>query len=353
MSHILGWDIGGVNTKAARVENGAVVSTCSRAFEIQYHAGALAELLAEIAGELGDTPVAHAVTMTAELSQLFRTKREGVAFVLGAVRAAFPGALVRIHAVDGRFLSIEEAAGEPLAVAASNWAATARVVGADFPDALLIDVGTTTADVIPIVGGAVAARGETDPARLLSGELVYTGAVRTPVEAIVRTVPLWGGVARVSAEGFALSGDVHLWLGALEPSVYTAPTPDGRPATRAFAGERLARVVCADRDMLDDEAVTTIAGAIAEAQVETIADAARTVRARHPALDSAVVTGLGDFLAAAAARRAGLHTTFLADVLGRDGARSAPASAVALLLAGRMERAPVTGRQPSSVHAER
>jgi probable H4MPT-linked C1 transfer pathway protein len=250
---------------------------------------------------------------------------------------------VRIHTVDGRFLSIEDAARAPLAVAASNWAATARIVARDFPDCLLIDVGTTTADVIPIVGGEMAARGDTDPARLLHGELVYTGAVRTPVEAIVRTVPLWGKHAPVSAEGFALSGDVHLWLGTLRSADYTAPTPDGRPATRSFAGERLARVVCADRDMLDDEAVTMIASAIAEAQVETIADAARTVRARHSSLGSAVVTGLGDFLAEAAAHRAGLHVIPLADSLGLDASRNAPASAVALLLTGERERAPLVG----------
>jgi len=54
------------------------------------------------------------------------------------------------------------------------------------------------------------------------------------------------------------------------------------------------------------------------------------VRARHPALTRAVVTGLGEFLAAAAARRVGLHVTHLSDTLG-PAARHAPAAAVALL----------------------
>jgi probable H4MPT-linked C1 transfer pathway protein len=245
-------------------------------------------------------------------------------------------AAVQIYTVDGRFLSVAEAAREPLAVAASNWAATARVVARDFPDCVVIDVGTTTADVVPIASGVVVARGATDAQRLLHGELVYTGAVRTPVEAIVRTVPLWGGKARVSAEGFALSGDVHLWLGALDPSAYTVPTPDGRPATHPFAGERLARVICADRDMLDDQTLTAIATSIAETQIQTIADAVHGVCTHHPSIRSAVVTGLGDFLAIAAARRVGLHVIHLSATLGDDAARSAPASAVALLLASQM-----------------
>ncbi len=99
---------------------------------------------------------------------MFRTKREGVSFVLAAVEAAFGSAFVRVYAVDGRFLTIGDAREEPLAVAAANWAATARAIAAYHPDALLVDVGTTTTDIIPIVGGTVAASGahRSRPARL-------------------------------------------------------------------------------------------------------------------------------------------------------------------------------------------
>jgi hypothetical protein len=205
--------------------------------------------------------------------------------------------------------------------------ATAEIVARHHPDTLLIDVGTTTADLIPIAGGRVAATGRTDPERLASGELVYTGAVRTPVEAIVRDVPLGDGSASVSAEGFALIGDVHVWLGALDPADYDAATPDRRPATPDFAGERLARVVCADRDLLDDPAITRIARAIADQQVAQLARAIRRVAATHPAITTAVLTGLGAFVGARAAQTAGLRTTPLSSRLGASGARSAPAAA--------------------------
>ena len=186
---------------------------------------------------------------------MFRTKRDGVAFVLDAVQAAFPADDIHVFAVDGRFLSPARcAAPDPLAVAAANWSATARSIAAHHPDALLVDVGTTTTDIMPIVDGKVAARGWTDPDRLASGELVYTGALRTPVEAIVSEVPYGDGTAGVSAEGFALAGDVHVWRGSLAPSDYTVPTPDGRPPTPEFCGERLARVICADRELIDRDA---------------------------------------------------------------------------------------------------
>ena len=172
-----------------------------------------------------------------------------------------------------------------------------------------------------------------DPERLASGELVYTGALRTPVEAIVRAVPYRDGMAGVSAESFALVGDVHLWRGRLAPEDYTVPTPDGRPATREYAGERLARVICADREMLDEEAITRIADAIASEQITAVARAIRQVVSRHPEIRTAVVTGLGSFIGVDAARAAGLEVRALADDIGEDAARYAPAAAVALLCA--------------------
>ena len=334
MSVILGWDIGGVNTKVARVSGGTVLAVCSRPFELQHAPGALVSVLRELASEAGGSDAdMHAVTMTAELSQMFRTKRDGVHFVLDAVAAAFPGATICVYAVDGRFLTVADAGDAPLLVAAANWAATARVVAQSLPDALLIDIGTTSTDIIPIVDGEVAASGWTDPDRLASGELVYSGAVRTPVEALAVSVPLQGREVGLSAEAFALSGDVHVWRGELEPADYSTPTPDRRPATREFAGERLARAICADREMVKEAGVTEIANALAMAQAERIAAAIGHVRARHVALHTAVVTGVGAFIAERAARLAGLDVVSLASALGSDAARCAPAASVALLLA--------------------
>ncbi|HEX4575580.1 MAG TPA: hydantoinase/oxoprolinase family protein, partial [Gemmatimonadales bacterium] len=245
MSGVLGWDIGGVHTKAARVAGTQVVAARAVPYEIQRAPAALAPLLARLARELGAAPdEPHAVTMTAELSQLFRTKRDGVAFVLDAVTAAFPGAAVHVWAVDGRWRTPDRARRDWLAVAAANWAAAACWVGRTVPDCILIDTGSTTTDIIPIVGGAPAAAGRTDLDRLGEGELVYSGALRTPAEAIATSVPVRGRPTGLSAEGFALAGDAYVWRGQLDPADYTLPTPDGRPATREFAGERLARLVC-------------------------------------------------------------------------------------------------------------
>ena len=148
----------------------------------------------------------HAVTMTAELSQMFRTKRDGVAFVLDAMETAFAGADIDVFTVDGAFVDVAQAMRNPLSVAAANWTATATMVANTFHDGLLIDIGTTTTDIIPIVGGRVVASGRTDPDRLASGELVYTGAVRTAIEAITSEVPLRGGHGSRVRRGLCAGG---------------------------------------------------------------------------------------------------------------------------------------------------
>jgi probable H4MPT-linked C1 transfer pathway protein len=340
---VIGWDIGGVNTKAARVQGDAPLAAHNAPFEIQRAPASLAARLEGIATMLGaEQSDEHAITMTAELSQLFRTKRDGVTYVLDAVERAFPAARTLVYTVDGRFLDLHCARAAPLLVAASNWAATASLVATRVADAILVDVGTTTTDIIPISGECVAAIGHTDPERLLSGELLYLGAVRTPVEAIVHHVPLHDGLAGVSAESFALAGDVHLWRGDLGPEGYTTHTPDTRPATREFAGERIARTVCADRDLLGDSDIDRIAAFVADTMVARIAASITRVRARHPHIETAVIAGHGAFLARAAARRAGLRVAH-DDLLAAGAPRTAGAEsafAVACLLERWLQSSP-------------
>src|ERR671913_538083 len=91
--NIVGWDIGGVNTKAARLgadSGGSECQTICLPYELQHEPSALAAVLRSAARQIGEAAGdRHAITMTAELSQAFRTKREGIAFVLDALESVF------------------------------------------------------------------------------------------------------------------------------------------------------------------------------------------------------------------------------------------------------------------------
>jgi dihydroneopterin aldolase len=99
--------------------------------------------------------------------------------------------------------------------------------------------------------------------------------------------------------------------------------------------------------MLSPAAVDRIARFLADAQVERIATALRRISGRE-SLREAVVTGVGEFIAVEAALRAGLTVARLADQLGRDASRTAPAAAVALLLSRRSGDDSETTRGPAA-----
>jgi probable H4MPT-linked C1 transfer pathway protein len=326
----LALDIGGANTKAAWLQ-GETLHTVSRPFEVWRERAALTAVLREVATAVaGNPPEAVAITTTAELSDAFRTKREGVSFVLDAAHDALGE--VSVLTTAGELVPIEVARERPWDVAAANWVATAMAVAGAHPDALLIDVGSTTADVVPIAGGEVAATAHNDLDRLLAGELVYTGVLRTNLAAIAPRVPVRGAWCPVSSEYFAISGDVHLVLAHLTPEAYDCPTPDGRPATTAFARERIARLVCADVEQLDAAEIDAIAAFLHGEQLRLIEEAARRVERALPPDAPVVAVGTGAFLGVEAAARLGRATA----PWGGTGGEVAPAAALAALLAARL-----------------
>jgi probable H4MPT-linked C1 transfer pathway protein len=323
-------DIGGANTKAAWLD-GASLRTVSRPFEVWRERAALAAVLRDVAADVaGDAAHAVAITMTAELSDAFRTKREGVSFVLDAAQDALGDRPLRVLTTAGELVPVEVARARPWDVAAANWVATALAVADACPDALLIDVGSTTADIVPIAAGRVAATGHNDLDRLLAGELVYTGVLRTNLTAIAPSVPVRGDRCPVSSEYFAISADVHLVLGHVTPEQYDCPTPDGRPPTVPFARERIARLVCADVEQLGEHEIDAIAAFLHGEQLRQLEDAARRVQLPLPADAPVVAVGSGAFLGrevAARMKRAVAEAPAGGDV--------GPAAALAALLAAR------------------
>jgi probable H4MPT-linked C1 transfer pathway protein len=347
--YYLGIDIGGANTKAALIEThqGCLkgVGAVKRYFPLWKKRRELPQLLREVGRELigsKETPPIG-VTMTAELCDCYKTKGEGVSHVLESCRESFPGAIIKVLDVYGGLIGLEEAIEEPLRVAASNWVATGWMVSHLYRDCIVVDVGSTTTSIIPIINGRIVAEGRNDLEKLMNGELVYTGSLRTNIAALVDRVPVKGGWARVSSELFALSGDIHLLLDHIGEEDYTTETADGRGVSKGEARARLARVVCADAEMLGEEEILELARYIYRRQVDLIVEAIEEVWGRVRGDRSKdiplVAAGLGaEFLASVAGERAGFRRIIdLSGVLGGDVSLMAPSVGVALMLASMME----------------
>jgi probable H4MPT-linked C1 transfer pathway protein len=340
LSPWLGLDIGGANLKAAHTHGW----TRSAHFPMWLGANQLALHLAKL---LDDAPAFEGVglTMTGELADCFATRAEGVAVILEQVTSILPAPMVRVYCVDGSWRSPSQAARDPWLAAASNWHALSHWASrwVNHPLGIVIDVGSTTIDVIPVHSGGVATRSRTDSQRLRRRELLYTGVERSNLAGIIRWAPLFGGRCPVMNEQFATTRDVYLWLGHLPPDPKDCNTADGRPADRESARHRLARVVGEDGSTLADEDISAIAEHVFRRQTAALARAIHKVSCRldrglghsSPSQKTAILCGHGDFLAQAALHPDSpfANTIALGELIGEEMSRSAPAFAVAALAA--------------------
>lgn len=147
MVDVLGYDVGGANTKAAlvRVKNGKLLDAkvAVEYFPVWKEPEKLVNVLLTLKGRLGGSRLdGVGVTMTAELSDAYQTKREGVNHVLGCVKKAFPEVPVYVLNTDAELESLEVANQEPLGVAAANWAATGWLVAQHLKNCVVVDVGS-------------------------------------------------------------------------------------------------------------------------------------------------------------------------------------------------------------------
>jgi hypothetical protein len=364
--HVIGLDIGGANLKAADNDGNAVSRPFALWREPQRLCEELASLMAALSFRRTDFQSVRrrtsaigrpdltdglkirptervdriAVTMTAELCDCFATKAEGIDFILGSIETAADGTEILVWQTGGEFVAPDVAREIPQLVAAANWHALATFCGRMVPQgaALLIDVGSTTTDLIPLLDGRPVATGMTDRERLQSGELVYTGVRRTPVCALAREVTIGDESCALAAEFFATALDVYLLLGDVPEDPDDCDTTNGKPATRAAAIDRLARMVCCDRTELSQADVVSIASQLAEIQRSTVAAAVLRVLQYLPSPCLTVITsGSGEFLARRVVEQvpelAAADRISLPQVLGPEVATAACAYAVARLAA--------------------
>jgi probable H4MPT-linked C1 transfer pathway protein len=352
----IGLDVGGANVKAVklRVRSGSIkIEDIARVYNPLWISGreSLERVLEELKNSFLQTSKSYVVStcMTAELSDVFEDKQAGVYYVVNTVEKVFQDALHKFYvSTDVMLIDAKTAIQNYLSVAAANWAASAWLLEKiaeerGFRNIVFVDIGSTTTTIIPVVNGKTIVRGRTDPEKLVFGELVYTGALRTNVCAIVDRVPYKGLWARVSSERFALSGDVHLALGFIKSEDYTTETADNRGKSLGEAIARLSRVPCADSKMLTMQEVVEIARYIYEAQVFKVFEALIQIRSWLASigadLDSFVimVAGVGKRLALEASERAGFKQFVdVDDVIGEKISPVLPAYAAALMALNRV-----------------
>jgi len=243
---IFGWDIGGAHLKLA-IKETCLTHVQQYVCPIWQGMDKLEKILQHITQEFPVVQQAqHHITMTAELADIFPDRETGIQQIHECISRYLP--IENIYYFTGDAL-IQGALINPQhyqAIASANWLATTCHISQYHAEGLVIDVGSTTTDIIPFFAGEPAHRGYTDQERLYTGELVYTGITRTALMSLTDKAPWAGQWLPLMAEHFATTADIYRLTEQLPSDVDLHPAADNGEKTLLGSARRLARLLAND-----------------------------------------------------------------------------------------------------------
>lgn len=301
----IGWDIGGAHLKVAGINPaGELIYVNQFATPLWQGLDKLQQAMPIAIKQLPRELPRHAVTMTAELVDIFPNRVEGVR-ILKQLCQQYLGNALDLYATGQGFVAADPLQEDSHEIASANWYASAELVATHVNSGLFIDIGSTTTDIVPFANKQLLNLGNNDHARMQHDELVYTGVIRTSLMALARRVPFNGHEQGIAAEHFATTADVYRILGDLDEDTDQMQTADGAGKDRDASIRRLARMVGADAgDYQDEQVWLNLASHFAELQLQELAQAVRTIQSRVPEFERRIVgAGAGRFLLRALADR--------------------------------------------------
>ncbi|MFW5427001.1 MAG: hydantoinase/oxoprolinase family protein [Methylophagaceae bacterium] len=335
---ISGWDIGGAHLKVARCDdkgnNFQVIQVpCPLWQGIEYLKQAIEAILAELDSQHDLT----AITMTGELVDIFADRKSGVAEILNCVAKHIEPKNMKVYGGQAGWLSIEQATRQWQMVASRNWQASASIAAAHQQNGLFIDIGSTTCDIIPLINGKASSHGFNDIERQTSRELLYTGAIRTPLISLCQSAPFKGELVSLAAEVFATTGDCWVLLDKLNPESIQDISADNKPWHTQFCANRIAHLLGTDAVQTQLQPWQQLAQWFAQQQCHLVINAILHVISSHkmlPANAPIIGAGVGCFIAKMCAQqldRPYLDFNDLLAIPDTEASDHAPAVAVALL----------------------
>jgi len=337
-----GWDIGGAHLKVAYINaEGDIIAAKQLPSPLWKGLDTLVNALKLASDQLPQTEIFHSVTTTAELADIFTNRHQGVLRIKRELCHVLGGDQFCFYAGNAGMVPASQFENYTNQIASSNWHATANYVARLIKSGILIDVGSTTTDIIPFADGKLLNQGSTDFERMQTNELVYTGIVRTPIMAVVDCVPHLGQWVNTAAEHFATMADIIRLTGELNEYDDMMETADGAGKELIDSARRLARMLGTDITQANTLSHwKTTARYIAEQQLLKMQQALLQILFRVSSDEETMIVGAGAgrFIVEKLARRNGLRYIDIAELLNasikvrEEAARCAAAVSVAQIM---------------------
>ena len=313
-----GWDIGGAHVKLAFIKDN---NLCVYQWDCPLWKGVheLVDVLQRAFKEIPRSIVNHHVTMTGELVDIFVSRDQGVKEIMRIFLEQVDNkSNVKFFSRTG-LVSYEQALSDTQSIASANWVASGRCVSRIGASAIFVDMGSTTTDVLSINDKNLKLNGLTDFERLRSGELVYTGVVRSCVNTLCQQIPYKGDMIPLMAEYFAVSSDIYRILDWLPSHADYGNTMDGQPKDKASSMRRLARMIGEDYRYEDSDEWVSVAEYVAGQQMEMIKKSIKKLLCEDTNAVTIVGAGVGRFVIERLASNLSIHYQDFTDYIVPDG----------------------------------
>ena len=236
--YYLGIDIGGANLKIVGLNKKKQINFVSQEkCEIWKGLSKFDDKITKINKIISKKTVVG-VTMTAEMCDNFKKRKEGVKRIIKHIRRSLNKNVYFWENIKNKSFSINPSYKN---VASMNWLATGTLISKKISNAIVIDLGSTTTDLIFIRKNQIINKGFSDLKRIIFSELIYTGFTRTPIFGITNKLKFNKKNYPVLPENFANISDVYRVLKKASSRIDLFDTMDGRSKSFLNSSRRIAR----------------------------------------------------------------------------------------------------------------
>lgn len=238
----IGWDIGGAHTKYAILKPNSSSIIC-KIYKCNLWSSLkdLSEKINRINKQyIKKHHVINAITMSGEMSDIFSSRNEGVKEIIKLFDNLSSKNYIFVK--DKGLSRYTKQKLKYLNIASMNWLAISKLLEKKDRNIIAIDVGSTTTDIILIKNFKCINKRFDDFSGLNSSELIYSGVLRTPINAIVQKIIISKREYNVIPENFATMSDVYRILSIISSKQDYTDTSDKRSKTKRHSMERLSRV---------------------------------------------------------------------------------------------------------------
>ena len=254
---LLGWDIGGANIKVCVFNSDKkIIQMHKKNLNIWNDFSDINFFFNTVLNLYKDYDIKSFITITAESCDNFKDRNEGIISILSECDKNIVGKKY-YYTNKNIYVDYKEAVNDTSKLFSTNWILTSNFLNASNKIDLIIDVGSTTTDII--FKNINIDNNINDYKRLTNKTLLYAGVIRTPLPMLTDEVLYRSNYTSLVREVFATTGDIFNVLGDINFIDHNYVGSDNLQFTLENSLIRLSRVIGLDYDQSDKKNIIEIA----------------------------------------------------------------------------------------------